>query len=103
MWETESRGPRLNRPPSPPTQSYALSSLPGDNFYENGVDSVDDPLWNTRYCSVYTDPALLDVPWYAILGTSSILLPPSLPPSFPPSLAPFLPFFLSPFLLVMLP
>ncbi|EWM20450.1 purple acid phosphatase [Nannochloropsis gaditana] len=40
----------------------------GDNFYENGVDSVDDPLWNTRYCSVYTDPALLDVPWYAILG-----------------------------------
>ena len=40
----------------------------GDNIYEEGVMSVADPLWASRYCSVYTDPSILDVPWYAILG-----------------------------------
>lgn len=40
----------------------------GDNIYEEGVESVVDPLWTSRYCSVYTDPSLLDIPWYAILG-----------------------------------
>ena len=29
--------------------------------------STADPLWDERYCGVYTDPAL-DVPWFAILG-----------------------------------
>lgn len=41
---------------------------PGDNIYEEGVESVTDPLWSSRYCSVYTDPSILDIPWYAILG-----------------------------------
>lgn len=45
-----------------------------------------DPLWTSRYCSVYTDPSLLDIPWYAILGTCSW---PPLPPPLPPFLRPF--------------
>ena len=39
----------------------------GDNFYENGVASVDDPQWQTSFEKVYTTPSL-QVPWYAILG-----------------------------------
>ena len=39
----------------------------GDNFYENGVQSVDDPQWKTSFENIYTDPAL-QVPWYAVLG-----------------------------------
>ncbi len=50
----------------PPT--HHPQKIQGDNIYEEGVTSVDDPLWDSRYCNVYTDPTLLDVPWYAILG-----------------------------------
>jgi len=39
----------------------------GDNFYDNGVQSVSDPQWQTSYEQVYTDPAL-QVPWYVALG-----------------------------------
>lgn len=39
----------------------------GDNFYDVGVSSVDDPLWLTMYEHVYTHPAL-QVPWHALLG-----------------------------------
>lgn len=39
----------------------------GDNFYENGVGSVDDPQWQTSFEKVYTAPSL-QVPWVAILG-----------------------------------
>jgi acid phosphatase len=39
----------------------------GDNFYENGVQSVDDPHWQKSFQEVYRDPAL-QVPWYCILG-----------------------------------
>jgi acid phosphatase len=39
----------------------------GDNLYENGVQSVDDPLWRTAYEEVYTAPSL-QTPWYALLG-----------------------------------
>lgn len=39
----------------------------GDNLYENGVTSVDDPLWADAFESVYTAPAL-QTPWYALLG-----------------------------------
>ena len=39
----------------------------GDNFYENGVQSVDDPQWKTKFEDVYADPAL-QVPVYAVLG-----------------------------------
>jgi tartrate-resistant acid phosphatase type 5 len=39
----------------------------GDNFYENGVKSVDDPHWQKSFEKVYSDPAL-QLPWYCILG-----------------------------------
>lgn len=39
----------------------------GDNFYEDGVKSVDDPQWQTSFENVYTAPAL-HVPWQVILG-----------------------------------
>jgi tartrate-resistant acid phosphatase type 5 len=39
----------------------------GDNFYENGVQSVDDPHWQKSFEEVYRNPAL-QVPWYCILG-----------------------------------
>lgn len=39
----------------------------GDNFYSDGVASVDDPLWQSVFEGVYTHPSL-QVPWYALLG-----------------------------------
>jgi tartrate-resistant acid phosphatase type 5 len=39
----------------------------GDNFYENGVASVDDPQWQASFEKVYNAPSL-QVPWQAILG-----------------------------------
>jgi tartrate-resistant acid phosphatase type 5 len=39
--------------------------LLGDNFYENGVDSVDDELWDLAFEQPYADVPL---PFYAVLG-----------------------------------
>lgn len=39
----------------------------GDNFYNNGVASVEDALWTTYYKNVYNFDSLI-IPWYAILG-----------------------------------
>jgi acid phosphatase len=39
----------------------------GDNFYENGVASLDDPHWQRSFEQVYTAPAL-QTPWKIILG-----------------------------------
>lgn len=39
----------------------------GDNFYENGVTSVDDPGWRTSFEDIYTAPSL-QVPWQVALG-----------------------------------
>ena len=39
----------------------------GDNFYETGVTSVDDPQWRTSFEDVYTDAAL-QRPWFVALG-----------------------------------
>ena len=39
----------------------------GDNFYEHGVKSVDDPQWQTSFEKVYAAPAL-QVPWHVVLG-----------------------------------
>jgi len=39
----------------------------GDNFYEDGVTSIDDPKWKTSFEDIYTAPAL-QVPWYVALG-----------------------------------
>src|ERR1700740_1068049 len=38
----------------------------GDNFYDNGVQSVSDPQWQSSFEQVYTDPAL-QIPWYVAL------------------------------------
>ena len=39
----------------------------GDNFYENGVASVDDPQWQASFEKVYSAPSL-QIPWQVILG-----------------------------------
>ena len=39
----------------------------GDNFYEDGVANVDDPVWKTSFEDVYSAPSL-QVPWYVALG-----------------------------------
>jgi len=39
----------------------------GDNFYENGVQSVNDPLWKTDFTDIYSAPSL-QVPWLSVLG-----------------------------------
>jgi acid phosphatase len=39
----------------------------GDNFYDYGVNSTEDPYWQHDFVDVYTDPAL-QIPWYMTLG-----------------------------------
>jgi tartrate-resistant acid phosphatase type 5 len=39
----------------------------GDNFYEDGVTSTEDPQWQTSFEHVYA-ASPLQVPWYCILG-----------------------------------
>lgn len=39
----------------------------GDNFYEDGVASPDDPAWRKSFEAVYDAPSL-QVPWRVILG-----------------------------------
>lgn len=39
----------------------------GDNFYPNGVTSVDDPRWHQSFEAVYRQPSL-QIPWYVALG-----------------------------------
>lgn len=44
---------------------FVLST--GDNFYENGVESIDDPQFMSSYENVYTG-ADLEINWYLALG-----------------------------------
>ncbi|MCM1141948.1 MAG: metallophosphoesterase [Muribaculum sp.] len=39
----------------------------GDAFHYIGVESVNDPLWNSNYETIYTNPELM-VEWFPILG-----------------------------------
>lgn len=39
----------------------------GDNFYEEGVTSTDDPQWKTSFENIYNKPGH-QVTWYATLG-----------------------------------
>lgn len=45
--------------------SFIVST--GDNFQVNGVRSVQDPLWNRSFESIYTHP-ILEKDWYPVLG-----------------------------------
>lgn len=42
--------------------------LLGDNFYHTGVESVRDPLWESRFEKLYSGECLKNIPFYAILG-----------------------------------
>lgn len=44
----------------------------GDNFYTDGVESLDDPKWQSSFENIYTAPSL-DVPWYVTLGNHDYL------------------------------
>ena len=44
----------------------------GDNFYEKGVASVEDPQWQKTFENVYVAPSL-QVPWYVALGNHDYL------------------------------
>ena len=41
----------------------------GDNFYPNGVESVEDDQFNTCWRDVYLKYENLSCPWHLILGT----------------------------------
>jgi len=45
--------------------SFVIST--GDNFYESGVASIDDPLWMSSFENIYTGGYLLS-DWYPVLG-----------------------------------
>ena len=40
----------------------------GDNFYEDGVQSVDDDKWRASFEDVYTGANLKPLPWHVALG-----------------------------------
>mmetsp|Transcript_3197 Transcript_3197/g.295 ORF Transcript_3197/g.295 Transcript_3197/m.295 type:complete len:104 (+) Transcript_3197:220-531(+) len=41
----------------------------GDNFYSNGVESIDDPLWDKAYANIYPKMSYLkDLTWYGVIG-----------------------------------
>ncbi len=47
---------------------FSLHALPGDNFYPNGVRSVDDPKFQTTWARPFLAHRELCVPWRMILG-----------------------------------
>lgn len=40
----------------------------GDNFYEDGVQSVEDPKWRDLFENIYVGEHLQPLPWYVALG-----------------------------------
>lgn len=40
----------------------------GDNFYDNGVESIKDTLWALSYEGIYNGDNLKDKKWYVVLG-----------------------------------
>ena len=56
--------------------SYDFIISTGDNFYDAGVDSVEDVLWNMSFEDVYIGEHL-QCPWYVVLGNHDYLGSPS--------------------------
>lgn len=48
------------------TTHFAI--LGGDNFHPHGVESVNDPQWQTKFENQYDGPHLRGMPFYAVLG-----------------------------------
>lgn len=54
--------------------TWAKSSEPrfiistGDNFYDTGVASTEDPHWEKSFEQVYNGDQLAKLPWYVVLG-----------------------------------
>ncbi|MCB1967692.1 MAG: metallophosphoesterase [Candidatus Accumulibacter sp.] len=46
--------------------------LLGDNFYNNGVQSVHDRLWNWKFENMYAGRALATLPFYSVLGNHDV-------------------------------
>jgi tartrate-resistant acid phosphatase type 5 len=44
----------------------------GDNFYNYGVQSIEDPLWKTGFEEMYGTPCLLETDFYAVLGNHDL-------------------------------
>lgn len=47
---------------------HAFVVSTGDNVYPRGLTSADDPRWEHTFSDVYSHPALLPLPWMAVLG-----------------------------------
>jgi hypothetical protein len=56
---------------------FNLGLTMGDNFYQCGVRSVNDPKWKTRWEDLYTP---LGIPFYASLGNHDYGHPPAMCP-----------------------
>ncbi|KAF4140740.1 Calcineurin-like phosphoesterase [Phytophthora infestans] len=48
-----------------PSPAFLLST--GDQIYEHGIESVNDPLLSPRFEKMYTSPKL-QIPWYVTIG-----------------------------------
>ena len=50
--------------------SLSLSHIcaAGDNFYDHGLNTSNDPLFERSFANVYNGPGLRHVPWFAVLG-----------------------------------
>ncbi|KAJ7567149.1 hypothetical protein O6H91_02G133600 [Diphasiastrum complanatum] len=48
-------------------QKFSFLISAGDNFYENGLSGIEDPLFEESFSNVYTGENL-QKPWFAVLG-----------------------------------
>eukprot|EP01128_Nolandella_sp_AFSM9_P008510 TRINITY_DN521_c0_g1_i3.p1 TRINITY_DN521_c0_g1~~TRINITY_DN521_c0_g1_i3.p1 ORF type:complete len:398 (+),score=46.59 TRINITY_DN521_c0_g1_i3:39-1196(+) len=53
------------------TENVSFVLTLGDNFYDNGVRSVEDPLWQQTFERVYND-SVFQVPWYICVGNHDV-------------------------------
>ena len=51
--------------------------LLGDNFYDDGVKSVDDPQWLSKFADMYNTPCLASHKFYVVLGNHDMRMNPN--------------------------